>query len=78
MCPDFVYRQDLELYRLPGKLSFNRLSPATVPFNVIIPRNSPSLYLEDAQEHYKLNKMLEMDEWKEWCIFKPYNHFYYA
>ena len=42
------------------------------------PRSSPRLYLRYAREHYKLNKMLEMDEWKEWCIFKLDNHFYYA
>jgi len=28
-------------------------------------RNSLRLYLRDAREHYNLNKMLEMDEWKE-------------
>lgn len=32
---------------------------------VITPRTSPRLYLGDAQEHYRLNMMLEMDEWKE-------------
>ena len=49
---------------LPGKLSFNLLSPETAQINVITPRNSPRLYLRDAQEHYKLNKMLDkmMDE----------------
>jgi len=41
---------------LLGKLSFNLLSPATAPINVITPRNSPRLYIRDAQEHYKLNK----------------------
>jgi len=65
MCPNFVYHQNLELCRLPGNLSFNLLSLAMAPINFITPRNSPRLYLRDAQEHYKLNKMFEMDEWKE-------------
>jgi len=65
MCPDLVYHQNMELCHFPGKLSFNLLSPAMAPINVITPRNSPRLYLGDAREHYKLKKMLEMDEWKE-------------
>ena len=40
---------------------------------IITPINAHRLYLTDAREHYKLNKMLEMDEWKEWCLSKPDN-----
>ena len=58
MCPDFFYHQNLELCLLLGKLSFDLLSPATAPINVITPRNSPRLYLGDARENYKLNKIL--------------------